>query len=86
MKEVGGHSILFCRLGESLYAYGDNCPGCNQPLKGAHLQLTNLICPHCNQQYDLIRAGRGLDQPDLYLQPFPLLLEQGLAKVALPPR
>ena len=86
MQEVGGHSILFCRLGESLYAYGNNCPGCNQPLKGAHLQLTNLICPHCNQQYDLIRAGRGLDHPDLYLQPFPLLLEQGMAKVALPPR
>lgn len=85
LKEVGGHSIIFCRLGESLYAYGNSCPSCNQPLKGAYLQLNNLICSHCNQQYDLIRAGRGLDQPDLHLQPFPLLFEQGTAKVALPP-
>jgi Fe-S cluster biogenesis protein NfuA/nitrite reductase/ring-hydroxylating ferredoxin subunit len=85
MKEVGGRSILFCRFGESFYAYGNNCPGCSQPLKGAHLELTNLICPHCKQQYDVIRAGRGLDQPDLHLEPFPLLFEQGMAKVALPP-
>lgn len=85
MKEVGGRSILFCRLGESFYAYGNNCPGCSQPLKGAYLELTNLICPHCKQHYDVIRAGRGLDQPDLHLEPFPLLFEQGKAKVALPP-
>ncbi len=85
MKEVGGRSILFCRLGESFYAYGNNCPGCGQPLKGAHLELTNLVCPQCRQQYDVIRAGRGLDQPDLHLEPFPLLFEQGRAKVALPP-
>ncbi|MCM3900283.1 MAG: NifU family protein [Pyrinomonadaceae bacterium] len=84
MKEVGGRSILFCRFGESFYAYGNTCPGCNQSLKGAHLELTNLICPHCKQQYDVIRAGRGLDQPDLHLEPFPLLFEQGMAKVALP--
>lgn len=85
LKEVGGRSIMFCRLGDSLYAYGNNCPGCNKPLMGASLQLNNLVCPNCNQQYDLIRAGRGLDQPNLYLQPFPLLFEQGMAKVALPP-
>jgi len=86
MMEVGGRSILFCRLGETFYAYGNNCPGCGQPLQGAHLELTNLVCPHCRQQYDVIRAGRGLDQPSLHLEPFPLLFEQGRAKVALPPR
>jgi Fe-S cluster biogenesis protein NfuA/nitrite reductase/ring-hydroxylating ferredoxin subunit len=85
MKEVAGRSILFCRLGESFYAYGNSCPGCRQPLKGAQLELTNLICPHCKQQYDVIRAGRGLDQPNLHLEPFPLLFEQGMVKVALPP-
>ncbi len=85
MREVGGRSVLFCRLGESFYAYGNNCPGCEQPLKGAHLQLTNLICPHCKQEYDLIRAGRGLDQPNLHLEPFPLLFEHGRVRVALPP-
>jgi Fe-S cluster biogenesis protein NfuA/nitrite reductase/ring-hydroxylating ferredoxin subunit len=86
MKEVGGRSVLFCRLGEAYYAYGNNCPGCSQPLRGAYLELTNLICPNCKQQYDVIRAGRGLDQTDLHLEPFPLLFEQGRAKVAIPMR
>jgi Fe-S cluster biogenesis protein NfuA/nitrite reductase/ring-hydroxylating ferredoxin subunit len=85
MMEVRGRPILFCRLGETFYAYGNNCPGCGQPLHGAHLELTNLVCPNCRQQYDVIRAGRGLDQPDLHLEPFPLLFEQGRARVALPP-
>jgi len=84
--EVAGHSILFCRLGESFYAYGNECAGCGQPLKGAHLQLSSLICPHCQREYDVIRAGRGLAQPDLHLEPLPLLFEQGKAMVALPPR
>ncbi|HEY0547751.1 MAG TPA: NifU family protein [Pyrinomonadaceae bacterium] len=84
VKEVRGRSVLFCRLGESLYAYGDNCPGCAQPLQGAQLEMTNLVCPHCGQHYDVIRAGRGLDQPNLHLEPFPLLVEQGRTKVALP--
>jgi Fe-S cluster biogenesis protein NfuA/nitrite reductase/ring-hydroxylating ferredoxin subunit len=86
LLEIRGRSVLFCRLGESFYAYNNNCPGCGSALKDAHLELTNLVCPKCRQQYDVIRAGRGLDQPNLYLEPFPLLFEQGQAKVALPPR
>ena len=85
LMEIGGRSILFCRLGETFYAYGNNCPGCGQPLQDAQLELTNLVCPHCRQQYDVIRAGRGLDQPGLHLEPFPLLFEHGRARVALPP-
>lgn len=84
VKEVRGRSVLFCRLGESFYAYGDLCPGCGKPLQGARLEMTNLVCPNCGQLYDVIRAGRGLDQPSLHLEPFPLLVEQGRTKVALP--
>jgi Fe-S cluster biogenesis protein NfuA/nitrite reductase/ring-hydroxylating ferredoxin subunit len=86
LLDVGGRSILFCRLGESFYAYGDHCPGCGELLQGAQLELTNLVCPNCREQYDVIRAGRGLDRPSLQLEPFPLLFEQGRARVALPPR
>jgi Fe-S cluster biogenesis protein NfuA/nitrite reductase/ring-hydroxylating ferredoxin subunit len=84
MMDVRGRSILFCRLGESLYAYGNLCPGCGKPLQDARLEMTNLVCSTCGQQFDMIRAGRGLDQPNLHLEPFPLLIEQGRAKVALP--
>jgi Fe-S cluster biogenesis protein NfuA/nitrite reductase/ring-hydroxylating ferredoxin subunit len=84
MMDVRGRSILFCRLGESLYAYGNLCPGCGKPLQDARLEMTNLVCSTCGQHFDMIRAGRGLDQPNLHLEPFPLLVEQGRAKVALP--
>jgi Fe-S cluster biogenesis protein NfuA/nitrite reductase/ring-hydroxylating ferredoxin subunit len=86
LKEVRGRSILFCRLGESLYAYDNNCPGCGQQLQGAYLQSTSLVCSQCGERYDVIRAGRGLDQPHIHLEPLPLLFEQGRPRVALPPQ
>jgi Fe-S cluster biogenesis protein NfuA/nitrite reductase/ring-hydroxylating ferredoxin subunit len=82
--EVRGRSVLFCRLGESLYAYGNDCPGCGRPLDDVRLETTSLVCPGCGQRFDVIRAGRGLDQPSLHLEPFPLLVEQGRTRVALP--
>lgn len=84
VMEVRGRSVLFCRLGESLYAYGNGCPGCGQTLHDVRLETTSLACPNCGERYDVIRAGRGLDQPNLHLEPFPLLVEQGRTRVALP--
>ncbi len=84
IQPVNGRSLLFCRLDESLYAYGDICPHCRQPLTTARVVGTALTCPHCRQRYDVIRAGRGLDKPDLHLEPFPLLVEAGRVMVALP--
>jgi Fe-S cluster biogenesis protein NfuA/nitrite reductase/ring-hydroxylating ferredoxin subunit len=82
--EVAGRALLFCRLDETFYAYGNLCPGCGQTLQGAYLDATNIVCPACKQRYDCAGAGRGLDRPGLQLEPFPLLIEQGRAKVALP--
>jgi Fe-S cluster biogenesis protein NfuA/nitrite reductase/ring-hydroxylating ferredoxin subunit len=83
-REVRGRSIVFCRLGESLYAYDNQCPDCRQPLHDAYLQMTSLVCVNCGSRFDVIRAGRGLENPNLHLEPFPLLFEQGRARVALP--
>ncbi|MEW6126068.1 MAG: NifU family protein [Acidobacteriota bacterium] len=82
--EVSGRPILFCRVGENYYAYNDLCPDCGQTLQTAALKATALICPACEQRFDVMRAGRSLDKPHLYLEPFPLLVEQGQAKIALP--
>lgn len=83
--DVDGQSVLFCRLGESLYAYGNTCPGCRNGLSDASLISTTLVCNSCKQRFDVIRAGRGLDQPKLHLKPLPLLQENGRARIALPP-
>jgi len=84
LLDIAGRSILFCRLGESVYAYGNNCPSCGRELHEPYLQLTNLVCKSCGENYDVMRAGRSADRPNLNLQPFPLLFENGRAKVALP--
>lgn len=82
--DVSGRHVLFCRIGETLYAYDDTCPGCDNTLQGARLDGTSLGCPSCGQRFDALRAGRGLDRPSLHLEPFPLLVESGRARIALP--
>jgi Fe-S cluster biogenesis protein NfuA/nitrite reductase/ring-hydroxylating ferredoxin subunit len=84
MIQVSGRSVLFCRIGETLYAYSSACPECRHAMAAAMLETTSLVCPGCGQRFDILRAGRGLDKPDIYLQPFPLLVERGQAKIALP--
>jgi Fe-S cluster biogenesis protein NfuA len=82
--EVSGEPILFCRLNGDFYAYAGNCSGCGQTLSAAHLEQTLLVCPNCGERFDVSRAGRSSTQTDLQLQPFPLLMEGGQAKIALP--
>jgi Fe-S cluster biogenesis protein NfuA len=82
--EVSGEPILFCRLNGDFYAYAGNCSGCGQTLSAAYLEQTLLVCPNCGERFDVSRAGQSLNQTNLQLQPFPLLMEDGQAKIALP--
>jgi Fe-S cluster biogenesis protein NfuA/nitrite reductase/ring-hydroxylating ferredoxin subunit len=82
--DVDGRQILFCRLNGDYYAYQPNCSSCGQTLVGARLEASSLSCLKCGEQFDISRAGRSLGRADLQLQPFPLLLENGQAKIALP--
>jgi len=82
--EVNGKPLLFCKLGESLYAYGNHCPSCGQTLQNAALAANQIECATCGKHYDVTCAGKSLDQPELHLEPVPLLVEQGRVRVALP--
>jgi nitrite reductase/ring-hydroxylating ferredoxin subunit len=85
IKEVEGTPLALLRLGGRLYAYRARCPACGQSLEAAKLRLTELTCAGCGNRYDVLRAGRGLDLPDLHLEPVPLLeSEDGLVRVAVP--
>ena len=72
-KEVSGERLLFVRLATDLYAYRDVCPGCGASLEGGALNVADLDCPGCERCYDVRRAGRCLDDPELHLEPVPLL-------------
>jgi Fe-S cluster biogenesis protein NfuA/nitrite reductase/ring-hydroxylating ferredoxin subunit len=85
VKRVAGADLLFMALDENLYAYRDCCPACGGSLDGATLGNGEVGCPGCRRSFDVRRAGRCLEEPDLSLQPVPLLTDDaGIAKVALP--
>ena len=84
-KEVSGMPVLFLKLGGDLYAYRNLCPGCGESLERGVLDGTELSCPGCGDRDDVRRAGRGLDSPQHYLDPVPLLVDDNdLVKVAVP--
>jgi Fe-S cluster biogenesis protein NfuA/nitrite reductase/ring-hydroxylating ferredoxin subunit len=85
VKDISGEPVLFVKLENDLYAYRNLCPGCGESLEGCSLKGAELGCPGCRRSYDGRRAGRCLDDPQLHLEPIPLLVgEEGLVKIAQP--
>ncbi|HEY6412017.1 MAG TPA: NifU family protein [Ktedonobacteraceae bacterium] len=80
---VQGEPLLFSNIAGTYYAYQNRCSNCNASLDSGRLEGTNLICSTCARQYDVCRAGRCLDNPTLFLEPVPLLVENGKVKVAM---
>jgi Fe-S cluster biogenesis protein NfuA/nitrite reductase/ring-hydroxylating ferredoxin subunit len=80
---VQGKSLLVCWVVDTYYAYHNRCASCNTSLSSAHLEEATLVCSSCGRHYDVCRAGRCLDAPDVHLEPVPLLVENGRVKVAL---
>jgi Fe-S cluster biogenesis protein NfuA/nitrite reductase/ring-hydroxylating ferredoxin subunit len=84
IKPIAGEEVLFARLGDSLYAYRPGCPSCGEQLGPDSLDGAEFVCAACGHRYDAMRAGRCLEQPQLNLEPVPLLgTDAGLVKVAL---
>jgi Fe-S cluster biogenesis protein NfuA/nitrite reductase/ring-hydroxylating ferredoxin subunit len=96
LKEISGEPVLFVKLGDDFYAYHHLCPGCGESLEEGSLREAELTCPGCGHRYDLRRAGRCLDAPQLHLEPIPLLVSEevvqerqgpgrrSIVKIALP--
>lgn len=96
VKEVSGEPVLFVKLEDDLYAYRHLCPGCGESLEEGSLKGDELSCPGCERRYDVRRAGRCLDDPQLHLEPIPLLVNdevveerqgsgrRSMVKIALP--
>jgi Fe-S cluster biogenesis protein NfuA/nitrite reductase/ring-hydroxylating ferredoxin subunit len=82
VKDVGGAEMLFARVEGTSYAYRPTCPSCGGSLRTAALRGADLTCS-CGNTFDLRRAGRCLDAPQLQLEPVPLLVDpSGLVKVS----
>jgi Fe-S cluster biogenesis protein NfuA/nitrite reductase/ring-hydroxylating ferredoxin subunit len=79
---VAGKRLVVCRLDGNLYAYRNNCPACNLPFDAGVLEAGILHCPQ-GHRYDVQHAGRCAEMPTTHLDPFPLLLQDGVVRVAL---
>jgi nitrite reductase/ring-hydroxylating ferredoxin subunit len=74
--------LVICRVNEVLYAYRNRCPACNMPFDGGSLDGGFLSCA-LGHHYDVARAGRCAEVPSAHLDPFPLLVQNGIVKVAV---
>jgi Fe-S cluster biogenesis protein NfuA/nitrite reductase/ring-hydroxylating ferredoxin subunit len=84
LKQIAGEPVLFIALDERMVAYRPTCPGCGASLGSAVPAGRELACPGCGNRYDVRRAGRSLDAPELHLRPVPLLVDDaGMVKVAM---
>jgi len=76
VKEIFDEPVLFLKLGDDFYAYRHLCPGCGESLERGSLNDAELSCSGCSHRYDVRRAGRCLDDPQLHLEPIPLLVDE----------
>src|SRR4051795_9537844 len=84
VKTIAGEPVLFASVDDTVYAYRPGCPACGASLAEGALLGTELACSGCAHRYEVRLAGRCLDDPELHLEPVPLLVDDaGLVKVAL---
>jgi Fe-S cluster biogenesis protein NfuA/nitrite reductase/ring-hydroxylating ferredoxin subunit len=81
--QVAGTGVVVCSVGGELYAYRDHCPACGTGLAGGDLDADRLACGSCRQRFDVRLAGRGVDRPELHLDPLPLLSGDGGVRLAV---
>ncbi len=74
--------VLFLKAGGNLYAYRNHCPACESRLDAGVLTSKILSCRlgHC---FDVQRAGQCPDNPEIHLEPFPLLAASGTVKISV---
>lgn len=80
--EINGTPLIICNLAGQLYAYRNKCPACDLPLSSGSIDGTKISC-RLGHHYDIKEAGKCTDDPDLQLDPFPLLEENGEVKIAV---
>lgn len=90
--EVAGLDVIICKVGTTTYAYQAPCGACGASLAGAAIERllgsgrrsAVLTCPACRGHFSVQEAGKGLDDPDVHLDPLPLLERDGVIEIAVP--
>jgi Fe-S cluster biogenesis protein NfuA/nitrite reductase/ring-hydroxylating ferredoxin subunit len=81
-REVASVPVLFIKAGGRLYAYRNICPGCEETLNDGALE-NKILCCRLGHRFDVQRAGICPDNPEIHLEPFPLLAANGMVKISV---
>jgi Fe-S cluster biogenesis protein NfuA/nitrite reductase/ring-hydroxylating ferredoxin subunit len=81
-REVSGVPIIFLKAGGNLFGYRNRCPACSASLEGAVLESTSLTC-RSGHHFNVQRAGLCPDNPEMHLEPFPLLAANGKVRISV---
>jgi Fe-S cluster biogenesis protein NfuA/nitrite reductase/ring-hydroxylating ferredoxin subunit len=81
-REVAAVQVLFVKAGGRLYAYRNICPGCEGNLNDGFLE-DKMLCCRLGHRFDVQRAGLCPDNPEIHLEPFPLLAANGVVKLSV---
>jgi Fe-S cluster biogenesis protein NfuA/nitrite reductase/ring-hydroxylating ferredoxin subunit len=82
--ELAGTPVLLLQAGGTLYAYRNRCASCRSGLADATFEYPRLVCSECGRVYDVVRAGRADGEENLFIEPFPIVRENGRVRVAIP--
>ena len=74
--------LIVSRVNNCLYAYRNICPACERPFTNGTLDENILAC-QLGHRFDVQHAGICTDNSELHLEPFPLLEENGIVKLAV---
>ena len=93
-RRSAARRVLVCRVGSDVFAFRNHCARCEGDLDGAVPERrlggaagdAVLACPACGAHYDVRRAGAGLDEPGLHLDPLPVLVAGGVVRSRCPRR
>jgi Fe-S cluster biogenesis protein NfuA/nitrite reductase/ring-hydroxylating ferredoxin subunit len=80
--ESDGISLIVSRVNNKLYAYRNLCPACDRPFTNGTLNENTLAC-QLGHRFDVQHAGLCTDDAEIHLEPFPLLEENGIVKLAV---
>lgn len=80
--EIPGAELIICCVANQLYAYRNLCPACERPFTSGTLEGKIISC-QLGHRYNVQLAGQCTDDPDIHLDPFPLLNEGGVIKISI---
>lgn len=77
-------AVLLVRRENSVFAYRDRCPSCTRALDDASLEWPFVRCAACAERFDVVHAGRVVDNPKRSAEPFPLVRDGERVRIAIP--